>query len=69
MESEYPPCLCVLPIQVLYMNSLQIQAKLKPHIQPYTSLAPLFPTSNPRREAYADVRYCFSELKTNLEVF
>lgn len=69
MESEYPPCLCVLPIKILYMTSLQIQAKLKPHIQSYPSLTPLSPTSNPRRAGYADVRYCFSELKTNLEFF
>lgn len=68
-ECGHSPFLHTVPLKVFHLNHLQIQAKLKPHRELYPSLTTFSPTSNPRREVYADVRYDFSELKTHLEFF
>lgn len=51
------------PSKASYLNCLQILNKL------YPSLTPFSPTSNPRGEVYADVRYHFSELKKKSGIF
>lgn len=63
------PFLCTLPPQAISSNYLRIQTKLKPHGKLHHSLTPFSPTSNPRGDVYADVRYYFIELKTDVEFF